>query len=157
MQARHDKLTLEAARQHRIGVAELAQRQLDDVDRIHPAKQRRVGLGDLHRNLGPLPPAGGPHQRLFEPPAGGLAPCTRVRPGERAEHRDPLAGRGRLGQRAPKEFGGRLGRAGLHRGLRRLPQAHQNPRVTCGLHTDQMGRNLTGRRPIGVQQVARAA
>jgi hypothetical protein len=83
MQAGHDELTLQARGEHVIGIAELGQALLQDVDGIHPPEQRRVGLGHLQRDLGPPDRAHHQAQRLLQTGTGGF--LTRV-PAARLVH-----------------------------------------------------------------------
>ena len=57
----HHELALQPRGQRAVAVGELAQRPLEHLDRVDPPEQRRVGLGHLERDLGPL--AGVVHQR----------------------------------------------------------------------------------------------
>jgi hypothetical protein len=54
----YDELALESRDERLVGITELSQSPLDDIDRLHPPKQRRIGLGDVKRDLGPLPRVG---------------------------------------------------------------------------------------------------
>ena len=147
----HHELGFQARGQRRIPVAQLRQRPVGDIDRLHPAEQRGVGLGHLMGDLGPLPGIAGQRQRFLQPVDGGLAAGVGVGRRQFAQHTHPFCGRRRLGERAAQQLPGLRRCAGVHRGPRRLPQAPGDPRVAGRLHVHQMGSDLTKRAAVPVE------
>ena len=96
MKTADHELALEPSRQRLVGLAELRQRPLDDIHRLHPPEQSRVRLRDLERDLGPLPRIGGQAQRLLQLHARRLTPGARLRLSGLSEDGDPLLMRGWL-------------------------------------------------------------
>ncbi|GEM_PF-4550051 len=92
MEATDHELALESGRQRRVRLAELRQRPLDDIHRLHPPEQRRVGFGDLERDLSAFAWIGGQPQRLLQADARRLSPRARLRPRYLAQDADSLIG-----------------------------------------------------------------
>ena len=152
MKAADHELALEPGRERLVGVAQLRERPLDHIHRLHPPEQRRVRLGDLERDLGALPRIGDQPQRLLQVHARRLAPGARLRARRLAQDADSLPRRRRLGQRAAQQVGRGLRRAAVHRRPRGLPQARQHPAIARRPHPDQMRGDPSRRGPVGVQQ-----
>ena len=51
MQSGDHQLTLESSCEHLVGIPELRERPFQNVNRLDPTEQRRVGLGDLESEL----------------------------------------------------------------------------------------------------------
>jgi hypothetical protein len=135
-----------------VGLAEFGQCAFEDIDRFYPPEQCRVGLGDLERDLGPLPLASDQLQCLLQVHACHLAPGGRLRAGRFPQNPGPLPRRWRLGQRAAQQVSRGLWCAVIHRCQRGLPQPRQHPAITRWPHPGQMRGNLSWRSPIGVQE-----
>jgi hypothetical protein len=147
----YDELAFESRGERLVGITELSQGPFDDIDRLHPTKQRRVGLGDIERDLGPLPRVGRQPQRLLQSHASLHLPGARLRPSSLAQDVNALAERGRFQERPIQQLGRGAGRAALHRRVRSLPQACQDPIVAARPDAHEVRRYLSGRSSVSVQ------
>jgi hypothetical protein len=129
------------------GRAEFGERPFDDVHRVHPPEQRRVGLGHLQRDLGAPARAGGRPQRLLQQHEGPVPPGGHLRARRFPQDHGPPLRRRRLGQRPVQQAHRGLRRATVDRRACRLPQPRQHPPVTGRPHPDQMRGHLPGDAP----------
>ena len=157
MKTAHDQLALQPSGQCFVAVAELGKCPLDHIDRVDPPEQRGVSLGDLERDLGPLPRVGGELQSLLEMKAGGLAPGARLRPGQLAQDVDSPRSWRRFGQRAGKQPGGDVRGPAAHGCSRCLAKARQHPLVARRADQHEMRRDLPGRAAVAVKHACRRA
>ena len=152
MKTANHKLALKPSREHLISITELRESPLDHIDRVHPAKQCRIRLCDLQRDLSSLTAVASAAQRLLQMRARRLAPGAGLRARRLPQDDNPVGERWRLRQRATQQPRRGPRRPRLHRRLRRLPQARQHPAITRRPHTNQMRSDPPRRRSIGKQQ-----
>ena len=132
VQAADHQFALQPGRELLVGRTEFGQRPLDDVHRVHPPEQGRVGLGYLQRDLGPGPRACRHPQRLLQQHESPLPPGGDLSASRFPQDPGPLRGRRRLGQCPVQQVRRGLRRAAVHGRPRRLPQPRQYPAVTGG-------------------------
>jgi hypothetical protein len=157
MQAADHQFALQPARQLPVGRTKFGQRPFDDIHRVHPPEQRRIGLGNLQRDLGALARAGGHPQRFLQQHEGLLPPGGHLGAGRLPQDRGPLLRWRRLGQRPVQQIGRGLRRAAVHRCPCRLSQPCHHPAITGRPHPHQMRGDLPWRGHVSVQQPGRAA
>ena len=157
MQAADHQFALQPGRELLVGRTEFGQRPLDDVHRVHPPEQGRVGLGYLQGDLGPGPRACRHPQRLLQQHESPLPPGGHLSASRFPQDPGPLRGRRRLGQCPVQQVRRSLRRAAVHGRPRRLPQPRQYPALTGLPHPDQVRGHLARRGHIGVQQPGGAA
>ena len=157
VETRYHQFAFEPGREFLVGVAELSERAFEDIHRVHPPEQSRIGLGDLERDLGSLTSAGDQLQSLFQQHARRLAPGGRLRVCRLPQHPGALPRWRRLGQRPAQQVGCGLRRAAIHCRTRGLPQSRHHPVIAGRPHPGQVRGDLPRRGSIGVQQPGRAA
>jgi hypothetical protein len=92
VQAADHQFALQPGRELRLGRPEFGERPFDDVHRVHPPEQGRMGLGHLQRDLGPDPRAGRHPQRLLQQHEGPLPPGGHLSARRFPQHPGPLRG-----------------------------------------------------------------
>ena len=157
VQAADHQFALQPGRELRLGRTEFGERPFDDIHRVHPPEQGRIGLGHLQRDLGADPRAGRHAQRLLQQHEGPLPPGGHLGAGRFPQDPGPLPGRRRFGQRPVQQIRRGLRRAAVHGRPRRLAQPRQDPAITGRPHPDQMRGHLARRGHVSVQQPGRAA
>ena len=99
MEAADYQFAFQPALELLVGFTEFGNGRLDDIHRVHPPEQGRIGLGNLQRDLGTLARVNCRPQRFLQQHAGSLPPGRYLRARRFPQDTGPLLRRWRLGQR----------------------------------------------------------